>query len=124
MSTTGCRPPDVESTGCRCRDRDAAGRGLGGTYDAGALLPQTKRNFRGSKGPFRDPTRLPWAPGGVQNHSPGKSLVKEILQNAYKTCVILTIMVFFCKILNISLGVAKKNMYYSGRFLTGHFCDT
>ena len=66
-----------------------------GTYDVGALLPQTKRNFRGSKGPFRDPTRLPLAPGGVHNHSPGKSLLREIMQNGYKTCVILTFIVFF-----------------------------
>ena len=49
--------------------------------------------------------------GGVHNHSPGKSLLREIMQNGYKTCVILTITVFFCNIFNISLEVLQKKRY-------------
>ena len=68
---------------------------LRGCWGAGIIQPsRPKRHFRGSKGPFRNPRGSPGPLGGVQNHSPGKSLVKEILQNAYKTCVILTIMMF------------------------------
>ena len=84
-----------------------------------------KETLGALKGPLGTQQGSPGPLGGVQNHSPGKSLVKEILQNAYKTCVILTIMMFFCKILNISLEVLqKKSIYYSGLILTCHFCDT
>ena len=78
--------------------------------------------FRGPKGSFKGPRGLPWAPGGSPKSFPWGV---KMLQNHYKTCVILRMLTFFCKILNISLEVLQKeSMYYSGRFLTGHFCDT
>ena len=78
--------------------------------------------FRGPKGSFKGPRGLPWAPGGSPKSFPWGV---KMLQNHYKTCVILRFVMIFCKILNISLEVLqKKSMYYSGRFLTGHFCDT
>ena len=70
-----------------------------------------KETLGALKGPLGTQQGSPGPLGGVQNHSPGKSLVKEILQNAYKPCVILTIMMFFCKILNISLEVLQKKKY-------------
>ena len=49
------------------------------------------------KGPLGTQQGSPWPLGGVHNHSPGKSLLREIMQNGYKTCVILTFIVFFVK---------------------------
>ena len=71
-------------------NRRAAGHMMRELY---SLLKLKGTLPRGSKGPFRDPTRLPLAPGGVHNHSPGKSLLREIMQNGYTTCVMLTFLV-------------------------------
>ncbi len=74
------------------------------------------------KGPLGAQEGSPGPLGGGPKSSPWGV---KMLQNHYKTCVILRCVMIFCKILNISLEVLqKKYMYFSGSFLTGHFCDT
>ena len=51
--------------------------------------------FRGPKGSFKGPRGLPWAPGGSPKSFPWGV---KMLQNHYKTCVILRICMFVWKI--------------------------
>ena len=70
------------------------------------------------------PQDAPKGQRGAQNHSPKGGPFGGRRQHAYKTNVIFTFVMYFCKILNISLEVLQtQRIYYSGRFLIGICCD-